>query len=463
MSRRGRADRDDGTSVPRVELTGIHREGTALRYEFECSPGLRRFFTGEDLVIEYDADVGEVPEHVLAIPWLANVCPVAWSRRADVYVPRIDAAFRDALFSVQHTLSRMYPRVIRGGDLYYREALGDGTGSDDSARSAEPGAGAPAEAGAGGRSALLFSGGVDSLASYLRHREEDPLLITIQGWDVTLDRAAEWAELRDALSRFGDDHGLENRFVRSNVLSVVDRLMLLSHYKRYVGEDWYTGVGHGLGLLGLCAPLAHRAGVDTLYIAATHAEGFPHPWGSHPDIDGRVRWRGTEVVHDCYDLTRQEKLERIAAHVRESEPDLTIRSCYEPGAGNCGRCEKCCRTAVGLLLAGLDPADHGYDVGPDLFAYVGKRFESGDWTFGPDERFMWRDLQAHVPADPDFDYPGANDFFRWLRGADVERLVDTAPPVSQRMVHAVARNTPYALYSPLYSAYEAVQGRRGSG
>lgn len=134
--------------------------------------------------------------------------------------------------------------------------------------------------------------------------------------------------------------------------------MLLAHYKRFVDGAWYSSVGHGLGLLGLCAPMAYARGIEDLYVAATHWDGIDLEWGSRPDIDDYVRWSGTRCHHDAYELTRQERLDAIADYVETDAPDLQLQTCNVRMDGNCGECEKCYRTAVGLRLSGLEPSDH---------------------------------------------------------------------------------------------------------
>lgn len=42
---------------------------------------------------------------------------------------------------------------------------------------------------------LLFSGGVDSLASYIRHREKKPNLIMIWGADIPISQEGFWRKL----------------------------------------------------------------------------------------------------------------------------------------------------------------------------------------------------------------------------------------------------------------------------
>lgn len=157
-------------------------------------------------------------------------------------------------------------------------------------------------------------------------------------------------------------------------------------------------------------------------------------------------------------MTRQEKLYRIADYVREECPGLEIRTCMRESE-NCSRCEGCVGTMVGLLLAGLDPAEHGFDPDEDWFEYARAKLERGNWPLSADERFMWQDIQNHIDLDREYPYSDATAFLAWLRDADIDALsatgsrAKTTSSVRNRALYAVVRNTPYPVYSRLYAAY----------
>lgn len=430
-----------------IVVTDVRTDGQRVEYDYRPSPGVRRFFA-EDLAVEYGVDVSEVPESLLVIPLVANLCPVAWATGADVYVPEIDGTFLRALTNVREAFERLHPEFAEDATVYAKQIVENG--ADTSREEA--------------RSGLLFSGGVDSVASYVRHRDENPLLVSIHGFDIPAEATDQWAERRAELRAFSDDRGLDHRFVRMNMQSSLNLVMLNAHFGRFYDDNWITSVHHGLGLLGACAPLAEVEDVRTLYIAATHSAEFDHEWGSHPATDGEVAWADTTVEHDAYEWTRQQKLFRIAEYVENEAPNLQLRTCSAV-AGNCSRCEKCARTEAGLLLAGLDPANHGYDFDGQTLEYVREQFEAGNWHLGADERFMWRDIQNHADPERAYPYPEATNFFRWLRDADIGALAvrstnaDSTDSVRNRALYAVARHTPAGVYSPLYSAYSYLDDR----
>ena len=456
-----------------IAIGPVSTDGSTLRCPVSYDASLRRFFSGQPFVADYDVDVADVPESVAVIPVLAHVCPVAWANGATVRVPAADAEFLESLRAVGNELVDMYPAFMEGGRIEVGEAVDNeaalrrrmervdvpqadgGTVASDVGDGGADGHAPPGDTDA----AMLFSGGVDSLSTYVRHRDEAPALVSVQGWVLKRDQPERWERAWRGVERFADARGVESHSISSNMLEFLHTPMLQAHYKRYVDGAWYSSVGHGLGLLGLCAPLAYARGYGTLYMAATHTEAFDEPWGSHPRIDDRVRWTGTRAVHDGYGLSRQEKLELIADYVRGGNEDLTLRTCIYSDAGdNCGACEKCYRTAVGLVLAGLDPNEFGYDVDGETFEEVRTALESGRFALGEDERFMWRDIRDHVPGEGDYRWPEAGAFFDWLQRADLDELVDRGgTPLADRLVRAGMRHTPYPVYSRVYSLYDRVR------
>ncbi|EMA30848.1 hypothetical protein C445_16116 [Halobiforma lacisalsi AJ5] len=429
-----------------IVIDDITADGRSLECDVRPRGRGERFFTGEPFEVTYDRPIEDVPDGVLAIPVLANVCPVAWANGADVYVDEVDETFAHALEDVQGVLESMY-EFMEGGDLYARRTIDADPDSD------------PDPDGDGGESALLFTGGVDSTCSYVRHRDEEPILASIRGWTITPDPEddGDWADLQERVSSFAAERDLDTAFLETNALEALDHAMLLAHYRHRVDGAWYSSVGHGLGLLGLCAPMAYVRGVEDVYVAATHWEGIDLEWGSCPAIDDRVRWASTRCHHDGYELTRQERVDVIADYVEAEAPTLELQTCNRRMDGNCGECEKCYRTAVGLRLSGLDPTAHGYPFSHEEYDEIRRAMERGEWELGQDERYMWADIRERA-RETDPESPAERRFFEWLVETDLEALVSEAEsPLSHRLLRAGARNTPASVYNVAYPTWKSIQ------
>ncbi|WP_276255591.1 hypothetical protein [Halomontanus rarus] len=415
-------------------------DGSTIECEVTPPKRLRRFFTGDPFRVEYDVDMTSLSPEIAVIPALAHVCPVAWANGIDVRVPTIDATFLDALEDVRAVLRRMYPTFIEGGEIRASEVV--------DARADR----SPAEFDDSG---LLFSGGIDSVASYVRHHDEEPTLISVQGWVVGVEQDDRWDGARRQIDEFAADRGLDVQNIRSNMKSCLDMPMLQAHYKRYVDGAWYSSVGHGLGLVALCAPLSDALGLDTIHIASSHTAEFDQPWGSHPDIDDKVRWAYTEGNHDGYELSRQEKIDLIADYVRSESQPFPIRTCvHDERGGNCNECEKCYRTMCGMVLAGLDPNRFGYEMDERTFVRVRESLERQAFVMDDHTVFHWRDIQNHTGRNRDVPVDGATEFFEWLATVDIDEITESASePAHLKLVRAGARIVPYPVYKSLYPVY----------
>ncbi len=112
------------------------------------------------------------------------------------------------------------------------------------------------------------------------------------------------------------------------------------------------------------AAVAHAAilGPSFLFIGGTYHVSTPVPVGSHPAVDGLMSSQRVSVIHDGSRFSRLEKVRELAAWPTAL---AVLRVCPEgpSGRANCGQCEKCLRTRLELLAAGVDETA---SLGPSL-------------------------------------------------------------------------------------------------
>lgn len=424
-----------------ITISSVSASGSTLESTLDIPSSLRRFFATDTFRTTYDCEIAGLDESILAIPVVGQVAPVAWANGANIQVPALDSEYTACLASVQEVLRSMYPEFMAGGEILVDRRV-------DTPDQGRDGAG------------LLYSGGVDSLTSFAQNQNEVSTLIGVQGWTVGPDDD-EWEDIAHRTRNFAQRHGVESRFICTNTLSMLDTTMLQAHFKRYLVGSWYSGVGHGLGLLSLCAPLSVAAGLDQLYIASTHTKEFEHSWGSHPTIDNNVRWTGTTARHDGFELSRQEKVYRLVEFIEESDPELTIYTCNRGETTNCSECEKCYRTAFALMLAECDPVAHGYDIRPDQLGAPRQQIESGDWLVDEDVLFMWKDLQDHASDGFDHESPAVREFCSWLDSVDLDDCFEQGTTTREnpqgRLFRSVARHTPYPVYATVFPLVDLIR------
>jgi hypothetical protein len=217
--------------------------------------------------------------------------------------------------------------------------------------------------------ASFFSGGVDSFYTALKNTAPEASLharvthlISAHGLDVPLDNEALWMRVRPYLQQSAVSLGCTWVECATNVRRVVpDELVPWSMY--------YGAVlaGIALGLRGLWSKALIPAD-------QTYAEMFPS--GSHPLLDPLWSSESVRIVNDGAEATR---IEKISSRLARSDVALQhLRVCWENRGGkyNCGECEKCVRTMVGLKIAGVLDKCSAFDRPLDYRAVSSVRFTS---------------------------------------------------------------------------------------
>ncbi|MEM9480907.1 MAG: hypothetical protein AAGA58_14730 [Verrucomicrobiota bacterium] len=182
---------------------------------------------------------------------------------------------------------------------------------------------------------LFFSGGVDSMYSLLKHRDEITHAIFVHGCDIPLQERIYRERISRHLQAAADDFGVKLVEVETNLL---DFSNLFGHWGYHY---------HGCGLAAIAILLSGT--LRKVLIASSDPYSLIVPWGSSYITDPLWSSAALELVHDGSECDRLDKT-RIVAN---NETALKyLRVCFEnPTKGqNCGRCEKCYRTMIGLRL-----------------------------------------------------------------------------------------------------------------
>jgi hypothetical protein len=201
------------------------------------------------------------------------------------------------------------------------------------------------------RAVSCLSGGVDGLHTLMHnrrlYRKDDPAYIRealfIHGFDIgKRPRDPESARFRTALD------GLEPVAAEAGVRLIPCRTNL-RHLPSKPGFWANRHNGAALAAVGHSATL----GPAYLYVGGTYHVANPVPVGSHPAVDGLFSSQRVTVIHDGSRFSRLEKVRDLAswpaalAALRVCPANLGDRP-------NCGRCEKCLRTRLELLVAGVE-------------------------------------------------------------------------------------------------------------
>ena len=197
-----------------------------------------------------------------------------------------------------------------------------------------------------GRSAFFFTGGVDSLAALRANRLNFPLDhpgsvkdgIIVFNLEVVDPQAFEYA--LTALRRIAEDAGVTLVPVATNV--------------RLLKEDWrFWWTAHmGPALAAMAHSLGRRIG--SAIIGSDYNVPNLRPHGSHLLVDPYFSSFDMKIRYDGTALSRVDKL-RLLADWPAGLDNLRVcnkQELYQPDRLNCGECEKCVRTMLGLIAVG---------------------------------------------------------------------------------------------------------------
>lgn len=425
----------------------LHHDGR-LTVALDVSPGLTKYFRERTFWADYgDADaLAGVPSAVLAIPPVGSLITLAWTLGFELRVDVLDRRFATALDGIGRTVQGIYPRLKTD-----RSAL----------IVAHPQTVQIADS---GRVGLLFSGGLDSNAALVEHDARVTDLFTVWGADVPIADLALWEQLGAVIADNPAVAAKSRHRIKSNLREFLDNHRLSREFGSFLlTGSWWGGIQVGLGLQSLVAPLAARHGLGLVLEASSLTDVPGETFIFSPAVDDQIAWAGTAVRHDGFHRTRQQKIhDVIAPHVTAGNR-LPLAVCYKRARGggasiNCGVCEKCVRTQIGLLLEGVDPNACGFAVGPGTLDGLIARFANHEYHFDDVTTEMWRDLQGGIPADlaEVADIHGSRRFFAWLRAFDVEAYAKRAFLANQSFL----RSRLFAIGSPLARALPSAARRR---
>jgi len=391
----------DKTNTKMIIIKLINKTSNASFFKLFYSNDLFKYFNSDIVFVKYDKNIGHVNNSILHIPVIANVVQLSWAVGADLYLDELDKTFFESLQVIKENMKVLYPGFSFAGNIYVDKKV-DNQFLNNSV-------------------GQLFSGGVDSFATYIKHMKEKPALFyyLIYGSNHPIQKL-----LSDKINEFAKREGLSIYLIESNIMAFINEKELINDYRQCLPSDsWWAGVQHGMGTVALCAPLTSICNVNKVYIASAGlknlANGLNDPWGSHPQIDNNVSWADVTVYHDGFEWSRQEKINfAIYEYIKETGvyPQLTVcNNLNREVSLNCSKCEKCYRTIIGLAVKGIDPNLCGFVVNNDTFNEIKFDLINQKFKFNIATLNLWKEIQDNIPDDTNLDVCGSKKFFLWFK------------------------------------------------
>ena len=385
-------------------------EDKRILFKLSFPKRIKKYFSSNWLYAEYSVNIGDVNKSILYVPAVSSLISAAWAIDADIYVEELDRAFLEALEKVRRIKEKWHPHFSFKTQIRVKKIVQNKFGNTGHG--------------------LLFSGGIDSTASYIRHRQDKIHLIFIWGLDILPSKEEYWRKTESFLKEFSEKENVKIHFIKTNARQIFFEKLLSIEF----GLLWWERVSHGLVTLGLCAPITAKENIGTLLIASSgKRQDMKWSWGSHPATDNLLRWADVKVIHDSDDMDRQEKIRYlIKPYVEKTGYYPTLRVCTRILKDlNCNECEKCLRTITELVLENIDPNKCGFTMNSQIWHKIKNKFinrefklskNPGLFLFSKEARTTsWEVLQRAIPEKLNHDLYNCEEFFEWFKAFNLER------------------------------------------
>lgn len=382
-----------------IEISSVKAINNKLEVKLAFSKKMSRYILKNGFEVFYDKNIDNVDESILTMPAVLSTIQISWATGADLYVKKLDETCLMFLKKLRKVFKTHHPNFSNLGDIYVQKIKANKFNNK--------------------QSALFFSGGLDSLYSYVRNKDQNPILVTLLGVDSFNRLNKDNNDLKNLAQKFSEQDGIKIHFIRSMLSNnyhneIINARMLERDFK----VKWWEDVAGGFRALGLVAPLT----VDWIG-RILYASTFPknhrtaHHQAQHFLASNDFSWSDVDVVYDG-DLSRQEKI-----HFLRNTPHyfknlfVCLSPIQSPNPKNCGGCVKCWRTITGLILEGIDPNECNFHIKNNVLDEIKEMFNACPFLFR--YRYYFPDIQRHIPDTIKDDEIScryhAKKFFEWFK------------------------------------------------
>lgn len=319
-----------------IKLEKIEKKENKVIYSFIVSSNIKKYFNEEKFFIEYDTNIEDIPDSILAIPFVSVMLPIIWCTNSILWIYDIDKTFYESIFRIKNAYQEMYPHFKLKGTVVAVKVINNYYDYKNEA-------------------IQLFSGGVDAHTTFIRIKEKNPILINIYGWNKNIDESnIVFEQDKKDIREFANKNNLNSKFIKSNFATFIDTKKFDYIYSKKIGRSLWFGFQHSMAFISISIPLAFKYKVRNIYIASSNTIGYRTACASDPTTDIEFKYSTVGgTIHDGFELNRQDKIRVISDYQRQINKNYPIRVCSFNDK-NCCECEKCFRTILGLVAEGAE-------------------------------------------------------------------------------------------------------------
>lgn len=378
-----------------IKINNVYLENNKILYDYEIGGEekfKKIFWMGELFSVEYNANIKEIPESILVIPFLCNILPIAWTNNAYVYINEIDYDFYKCIRKIKKQYKKMLPMLKLKAHIHVNKIVKNKIKEND-------------------KCAITFSGGVDSYATLIKHINQKPDLVTIWGADIDWENEEGWNEVKHFVEKVGKKFDLNNILIKASVRRFIDNSELGRQYDSIINDNWWHAMQHGIGLIGNLIPYMYNNNVGKVYIPSTFKKNTKIICASNAEIVNCLKCAGIKTVYDESIDTRQEKVNTICNYKKDKNTNINLRVCYKSKKGvNCCKCEKCYRTIMAITANKMDPKEFGFDMNKNTYDEIKEILKQNNLSVA--ENSLWQEIKEEFLKEKN--YWKDNNDINWI-------------------------------------------------
>lgn len=330
---------------PLIKIRRIQKSSV----RFYLSTEFSKKYTRKTLSLSYpeDIDLEVLPPSVVDIPLITNVIAVIWFSGKKYAIEEMDEDLYYSLRKIKAFYQRFFYNTTWEGELVPERLVKNRLPYSTI------------------QSASMFTGGLDSTTTVLRHLDENPTLISLN-------------EPHEQAVEFAKAHNLNVSKISTNYYDFL-KLSYLNTASIDITK-WFWDTSMGMSWVGVAAPFLYAKGIPVLYIPSGFTwHSFLFPDGqtmrqpASPVIDENMSPMGLRVQHDVFTMTRTDKMQFISQVCAEKnllKPQLVVcthHSRSNTSYSHCNKCFKCLITMLDIMAIGDRLRDYGFTLSEEEF------------------------------------------------------------------------------------------------
>ena len=373
---------------------------------------LKKYFTSDLFYAKYYDEQIDCPIHILNIPAVGAILPIAWVTNSDIEIEFLDKNFIESMYKMQNLYQNECCELKLDSEIYCKNIENI---KNEIAKNINP-------------NAMFFTGGVDSLYTLSSLIDLKPRLLNILGFTNRLELKPIYLNnIRPYYLKWAQKNNMIFNTIESNHKEIFDHRFYFefdSLIKKNKKGAFKDVLQHIINTKTIVAPLSFKK-FNKIYQADTwdtqSIQTGKIVSSSRSDYDDNIRWSTVENISHggvaridkipvCLDFCDKYDIQFFTCWKYDSFK-YNLKDFIFEGL-NCNFCEKDLRTIVEILVFNRNPEKYGYAINDDTFKLFLKHMK------GAPEEFKigyYNKIIEKIPKEITIDIKNSKKFLMELR------------------------------------------------